>query len=254
MQENPSLNIHNIDIDPDQIREAAGTPVRRSVNATRAPLVRRSGDTVRASYRYYPRQTHDHDAEMRSRWAHDHYNERTYRLRQTHDHDAEKYRARQTHDHDAEKYRARQTHDHDAEKYRARQTHDHDAEKYRARQTHDHDAQKYRARQTHDHDAERYNRYYRYPDHNADRASYYRRVYGRYNYPRRIFYRDSHSMEPHEHYDNPVYQNYRDHQHSDVQLYGRYRNYAYPATAKPHQLHYVPSDKYHDKAYYWTYS
>ncbi|GBO07135.1 hypothetical protein AVEN_59290-1 [Araneus ventricosus] len=202
IQENPSLNIYNIDVDPDQIREAAGTPVRRSVNTTRAPLVRRSGDTVRASYRYYPRQTHDHDAEMRSRWAHDHYNERTYRLRQTHDHDAEKYRSRQTHDHDAE----------------------------------------------------RYNRYYRYPDHNADRAAYYRRVYGRYSYPRRIFYRDSHSMEPHEHYNNPVYQNYRDHQHSDVQLYGRYRNYAYPATAKPNQLHYVPSDKYHDKAYYWTYS
>ncbi|KAF8796564.1 hypothetical protein HNY73_000924 [Argiope bruennichi] len=227
IQENPGLNIYNIDVDPDQIREAAGSPVRRSINTTRAPIVRRSGDTVRSSYRYYPRQTHDHDAEMRSRWAHDHYNERTYRLRQTHDHDAEKYRSRQTHDHDAEKYRARQTHDHDAEKYRARQTHDHDAERYR---------------------------YYRYPDHTADRAAYYRRVYGRYDYPRRIFYRDSHSMEPHEHYDNPVYQNYRDHQHSDVHLYGRYRNYDYPATAKPRQLHYVPADKYHDKAYYWTYS
>ncbi|GIY28807.1 uncharacterized protein CDAR_529691 [Caerostris darwini] len=229
IQENSDLNIYNIDVDPDEIREAAGSPVRRPADSERPALVRRSGDQQEATgnrpvrIRYYPRQTHDHDAEMRSRWTHDHYNERRW------------YPARQTHDHDAEKYQSR-----------SRYTHDHDAEKYKSRYTHDHDAEKYKSRYTHDHDAEKYRR----PDHNAARVGYYR--YGRYNYPRRIFYRDSHSMEPHEHYDNPVYQNYRDHQHSDVHLYGRYRNYEYPATAKPYQLKYVPSDKYHDKAYYWT--
>ncbi|GFT94223.1 uncharacterized protein NPIL_274831 [Nephila pilipes] len=224
IQENNNLNIYNIDVDPEEIREAAGSPVRRSTDSTRAPIVRRSGDTRRVAnyepvrvYRYYPRQTHDHDAETRSR--------------QTHDHDAE-LRSRWAHDHYNERrYLQRQTHDHDAEtKSRSRQTHDHDAEKYRAP----------------DHNAARYVNH----DHAAERAAYYRRYY---NYPRRIFYRDSHSMEPHEHYDNPVYRNYRDHQHSDVHLYGRYRNYDYPATARPRQLKYIPADKYHDKMYYWTY-
>ncbi|GIZ00448.1 uncharacterized protein CEXT_456521 [Caerostris extrusa] len=186
IQENSDLNIYNIDVDPDEIREAAGSPVRRSADSERPALVRRSGDQQQAT------------------------GNRPVR------HDKLTITTLKNINLDLDT----NTHDHDAEKYKSRYTHDHDAEKYRR------------------------------PDHNAARVGYYR--YGRYNYPRRIFYRDSHSMEPHEHYDNPVYQNYRDHQHSDVHLYGRYRNYEYPATAKPYQLKYVPSDKYHDKAYYWT--
>ncbi|KAG8201048.1 hypothetical protein JTE90_002723 [Oedothorax gibbosus] len=215
-QENPDQNIHNIDVDPDAIRQAAGSPIRRSAEDQRT-IVRRSGSSgspvvgVPASYRrYYARYYHDHD------------NERRYYPRQSHDHDAE-VRSRQTHDHDAElaRYRARQAYE---AQVRSRQTHDHDAENHR----------------------------------NHNHATYYRRqaaarTDGRYNYPRRIFYRDSHSMEPHEHSDNPVYRNYRDHQHADRHLYGRYRNDIYPATARSRQLQYIPADKYHDKRYYWTY-
>lgn len=221
------VNVNNIDVNPNDIRVAASgnrAPVRRSADGSRY------SSSLPYSYRNYRRQTHDHDAETRNqaigyrvvyRPSHDHYNERYYR-RSTHDHDAEKRRYvsnRQTHDHDAEKRYIpyRQTHDHDAER------------KYVSN------------RQTHDHDAEKYDNY---------RSAYYRNTYP---YRRRIFYRDSHSDVPHEHYSN-VYRNENDryHQHSDVQLYGRTQNLEYPATAKPRQLKYIPSDRYHDKYYYWT--
>ncbi|XP_035212730.1 uncharacterized protein LOC118186709 [Stegodyphus dumicola] len=223
------LNIYNIDVSPDEIRVASG-PVRRSADGNTGRTDSRLSNYQQMENRYQPyrvkaiyvpRQTHDHDAEIR------------YARRQTHDHDAEtRYPRPRTHDHDTEvRYARRQTHDHDAERrYPRRQTHDHDAET------------RYPQRQTHDHAAE-WRRYYgQIHDHS------------KHSPPRRIFYRDSHSMEPHEHYNNPVYQNYRDHQHSDVHLYGRSQNYAsYHVTAKPRQLKYIPADKYHDKYYYWIY-
>ncbi|XP_054712282.1 uncharacterized protein LOC129221925 [Uloborus diversus] len=212
------LTVNNIDVNPDDIRAAANDQLlRRSARDGTPARVQQT--SLPYSYRNY-RQSHDHDNEVRY------------------------YRGRYTHDHDAEaRYRARQTHDHDAEtRYRGRQTHDHDSEvRY--------------------YPASRYVRgrgYWIRPahTHSSEDPLYHRRVhsYSRYT-PRRIYYRDDHSMVPHEHYSSAYRnENDRDHQHSDVHLYGRSQNYAavYPATVKPRQLKYIPADKYHDKYYYWS--
>lgn len=254
------LNIDNIDVNPNEIRESATGKVltARSVDgdisesASGQVSSARSadGDSSRAlpySYRYYPRQTHDHDGEIASRYvssyipSHGHY----HYVRVPHDHDAEKRYAsnRQTHDHDAERryyILRRQTHDHDAEN---RQTHDHNAELRRY----------YAHRQAHNHDAElrRYYDYRRAHNHGDEVAH---TIYHQNNPNRqRIWYKDTHSQIPHEHY-NDIYHNSHDrsHQHSDVQLYGRSQRLEVPPTVQPAQVKYISSDKYHDKYYYWN--
>lgn len=244
----PPLNINDIDVNPNDIRQAESGQVltARSADGDTARSVR----TLPYSYRNYVRQTRDHDGEIAARYvsayipSHGHY----HYVKLPHDHEAEKRYAsnRQTHDHDAERRYYiinRQTHDHDAEKRYAnvRQTHDHDAEMRRY----------YRNRQTHDHDAElrRYYDYRRAHNH-GDEAAH--TIYHQNNpNRRRIYYKDNHSMVPHEHY-NDIYHNDRSHQHSDVHLYGRSQALEVPPTAKPAQLKYISSDKYHDKYYYWT--
>ncbi|XP_015904189.1 uncharacterized protein [Parasteatoda tepidariorum] len=231
--QNSNLNINNIDVNPEEIRKAAGSDTvqntaEASSNTVSERVQRQVSTPVKVTTsdgrRLFYRDSHSME-------PHEH-----YYYGPNHDHDSETryyYRPRQTHDHDSERryyrtyYRPRQTHDHDNER-RYYRTY------YRPRQTHDHDAER-RYRQTHDHDAERYN--------------YYRKVYRN----GRTLYIDRHSKVPHAH-TSDAYQNDQDHQHSDVHLYARYRNSEYPATAKPRQLQYIPSDRYHDKDYYWTYS
>ena len=242
------LNINNIDVNPEDIRTSSSGQVVTARSADGGTS--RSYRALPYSYRNYLRQTHDHDGEIASPYvslyipSHGHY----HYVKMPHDHEAEKKYAssRQTHDHDAEqRYYAirRQTHDHDAEKRYAsnRQTHDHAAEmrKY------------YQNRHFHDHDAElrRYYDYRRAHDHGDEVAhtTYHQNNPDR----RRIYYRDSHSMVPHEHY-NDIYHNDRYHRHSDAHLYGRSQAVEVPPTVQPAQLKYISSDKYHDKYYYWA--
>lgn len=243
------LNINNIDVDPDDIRTSSTGQVVTARSA--------DGDTSRSyralpySYRNYLRQTHDHEGEIASPYvslyipSHGHY----HYVKTPHDHEAEKRYAsnRQTHDHDAERRYyiiRRQTHDHDAEKrYPSnRQTHDHDAE-----------MRKYYNRHNHDHDAELRKYYdYRRAHNHGDEVSH--TIYHQNNPERRrIWYKDTHSQIPHEHY-NDIYHNANDryHRHSDAHLYGRSQALEVPPTVQPAQLKYISSDKYHDKYYYWA--